>query len=310
MTALAVAAVVIASYVSGDAAQSSPPDRRVIVLWPEGVPNAKPDGGVERLEDGRVYNVQNPTLTIVPPVGTPNGTAVIVCPGGGYARLAIVNEADGVAERLRHVGVTTFILKYRLAEYGHPAPLQDVLRAIRLVRARAAEFGLRSDRIGVMGASAGGHVAASAATLFDAESGSTKAAIDAVSARPDFAVLLYPVITMQPPYVHEGSRRNLLGDSPPDELVRQLSLEGRASSHTPPVFIVHAADDRSVPIQNSILFYEALLKAHVPAELHLYEHGPHGFGTAGGLGPTSLWVDRWFDWMRAHGWLTDSGDRQ
>jgi acetyl esterase/lipase len=307
MTALAVAAIVMASSV----AAATPPQeqRRVIVLWPEGVPNAKPDGGVERLEDGRVYNVQNPTLTVVRPVGAANGTAVIVCPGGGYARLAIVIEAEGVAERLRHVGVTTFILKYRLAEYGHPAPLQDVLRAIRVVRSRAAEFGVRADRIGVMGASAGGHVAASAATLFDAEDGRTTAPMDAVSARPDFAVLLYPVITMRPPYAHQGSRRNLLGEHPADELVARLSLEGRVSSNTPPVLIVHAADDRSVPIQNSILFYEALLKAKVPAELHLYAHGPHGFGTASGLGPISSWVDRWFDWMRAHGWLTDSGDR-
>ena len=309
MTALAAAAVVLASYVAGDTTRAPQPERRVIVLWPEGVPNARPDGGVERLQDGRVYNVQNPTLTVVPPVGAANGTSVIVCPGGGYARLAVVNEAEGVAERLRQVGVTTFILKYRLAEYGHPAPLQDVLRAIRLVRSRAGEFGLRPDRIGVMGASAGGHVAASAATLFEAEEGRTKASIDVVSARPDFAVLLYPVITMRPPFANEGSRRNLLGERPADDLVGRLSLEGRVSSSTPPVFIVHAADDRSVPIQNSILFYEALLKAQVPAELHLYEHGPHGFGTASGLGPTSLWVDRWFDWMRAHGWLTDPGDR-
>ncbi len=307
MTTLLLVAAVVSSLAGGDA-QSPRPDRQVIVLWPEGVPNAKPNGGTERVEDGRVYNVQNPTLTIVPPETRPNGTAVVVCAGGSYMRLAIANEAEGVAERLRKVGVTTFILKYRLAEYGHPAPLQDVLRAIRVVRSRAEEFGVRPDRVGVMGASAGGHVAASAATLFDSSDGRTAAAIDSISARPDFVALLYPVITMREPYAHDASRRNLLGDHPPEALIARLSLESQVTSQTPPVFLVHGADDQSVAVQNSILFHEALLKARVAAELHVYEHGPHGFGTSAGLGPTSFWVDRWFDWMRAHGWLGDPGD--
>ena len=308
MTALVLAAAVVSSLAAGGA-QSPRPDRQVIVLWPEGVPNAKPNAGVERIEDGRVYNVQNPTLTVVPPDAKPNGTAVVVCAGGSYMRLAIANEAEGVAERLRKVGVTTFILKYRLVEYGHPAPLQDVLRAIRVVRSRAAEFGVRPDRVGVMGASAGGHVAASAATLFDSAEGRTAAAIDRISARPDFVALLYPVITMRAPHAHEASRQNLLGNNPPEAVVARLSLEGQVTAHTPPVFLVHGADDRSVPAHHSILFYEALLKARVPVELHVYERGAHGFGTAAGQGPASSWVDRWFDWMRAHGWLDGSGDQ-
>ena len=309
MTALILAAVVAVSSLVYDTAWNPQSDRRVIVLWPEGVPNANPGGGVERLEDGRVYNVQNPTLILVPPDGQPNGTAVIVCPGGSYMRLAVVKEADALAERLRKVGVTTFILKYRLVEYGHPAPLQDVLRAIRVVRSRAAEFGIRPDRVGVLGASAGGHLAASAATLFDSAEGRTQASIDSVRARPDFVALLYPVITMRRPFAHEASRQNLLGEHPPDALVARLSLEGQVTPQTPPVFLVHGSDDQSVPAQHSILFYQALRKAGVPAELHLYEHAPHGFGTDSSVGPASSWVERWFDWMRTHGWLEEAGNR-
>ncbi|MEW5981661.1 MAG: alpha/beta hydrolase [Acidobacteriota bacterium] len=254
--------------------------------------------------DGRVYNVQAPTLICYSPAGAPSGTAVIVCPGGGYARLAMTNEAAGVTERLTAVGATVFVLKYRLAEYGHPAPLQDVLRAVRLVRTRAAEFGVRPDRVGVFGASAGGHLAASAATLFDTPEGRTGAGLDATSARPDFVALLYPVITMRDPHAHAGSRESLLGKRPDAGLVDRLSLETQVTSHTPPVFLVHTAEDRSVPIENSVLFLQALRRAGVPVEAHFFEKGPHGFGVGPSLGTTSGWVDRWIDWMRARGWLT------
>jgi len=274
-----------------------------IPLWSEGVPGAKRDGGDERLEDGRVYNVQVPTLTYVPPSGPPTGTAVIMCPGGGYARLAMANEAAGVAQRLQAAGVATFILKYRLAEYGQPAPLQDVLRAIRLLRSRASEFGIRPDRIGVMGASAGGHVAASAATLFDAPEGRTGSTLDAVSARPDFVALLYPVITMTLPFAHADSRRNFLGANPVDMQVERWSLEQQVRRDMPPVFLVHTAEDSSVPLENSVLFYQAMRRAGGEAELHLYEDGPHGFGTRTDLGTTSGWVDRWIEWMRARAFL-------
>jgi xylan 1,4-beta-xylosidase len=274
-----------------------------IPLWPEGVPGAQPGGGIERMETGRIYNVREPTLTYVPPLGTPTGTAVIVCPGGGYAVLAMANEAAGVAQRLQAAGVSVFILKYRLAEFGHPAPLQDVLRAVRLLRSRAAEFGIRADRIGVMGASAGGHLAASAATLFDSAEGRTGSPLDAISARPDFVALLYPVVTMTSPFAHAGSRRNLLGASPSGGLVERLSLEAQVGAETPPAFLVHTAEDASVPLENSLLFYQALRRAGVPAQLQLYERGPHGFGTRADLGPTSGWIERWFEWMHAHGWL-------
>lgn len=279
------------------------PGRQVIELWPEGVPGAKPDGGEERVVDGRVSNVHVPTLTFAPPTGVANGTAVIVCPGGGYVRLAMTNEAEGVAGRLQPLGVATFILKYRLAQYGHPAPLQDVLRAIRLLRSRAAEFDIRPDRIGVMGASAGGHLAAASATLFDAAEGRTGATLDATSARPDFVALLYPVITMEPPFVHAGSRTNLLGEAPVPAAVERLSVEKQVRKDTPPVFLVHTAEDRSVPVENSLLFYQALRRAGVPVEMHLYDKGPHGFGTRSDLGTTSGWFDRWIEWMRVGGWL-------
>jgi acetyl esterase/lipase len=276
----------------------------VFQLWPEGVPGGKPNAGEERLEDGRIYHVHNPTLTYVPPVdGTPNGTAMIVCPGGGYARLAISNEADGAARVLGRMGISTFILKYRLAEYGYPAPLQDVLRAVRLVRSRAAEFGIRPDRIGVFGASAGGHVAGMAATLFDHPDGRTGAPLDAMSARPDFIALLYPVISMTKASAHSGSRKNLVGERPPVALVEQLSLETRVTKEAPPAFLVHTTEDRSVPHENSVLFFQALRSAGVPAEMHLYEHGSHGFGFSPDLGPTSEWPRRLEEWMRANGWL-------
>ena len=154
-----------------------------------------------------------------------------------------------------------------------------------------------------MGSSAGGHVAASAATLFDAPEGRTGAALDATSGRPDFVGLLYPVITMRDPYAHAGSRTNLLGATPPESLLSRMSLETQVTSSAPPMFLVHTAEDKSVPLENSLLFYAALRRAGVPAELHLYERGAHGFGLAQGLGPTSEWFDRFVSWMSAHGWL-------
>jgi acetyl esterase/lipase len=279
-----------------------------IPLWPEGVPNARAAGGAERLEDGRVSNVQTPTLTYVPPAAAPNGTAVIIGPGGGYGRLAMTAEPPGLAERLARAGVASFVLKYRLKEYGFPAPLQDVLRAVRLLRSRAAEFDLRADRIGLIGVSAGGHVAGMAATLFDAPEGRTGAALDAISGRPDFVALLYPVITMHPPFAHADSVRNLAGAAPTAALLDRLSLERQARRDMPPVFLVHTAEDGSVPFENSVRFHDAVRKAGGQAELHLYDRGPHGFGTRSDLGTTSGWVERWVDWMRAHGWLPD-GER-
>lgn len=279
--------------------QESPP---VVPLWPEGVPNAQ--AGEEQIVKERISNVHAPTLTFYPAPGSrANRAAVVVCPGGGYRVLAWGHEGVDVARRLNAMGVSAFILKYRLTEYGHPAPLQDVLRAIRTVRSRAAEFGVAPDRIGVLGFSAGGHLAASAATLFDAPQGRTGAALDAVSGRPDFAAMIYPVITFKGPHAHAGSRRSLLGEKPSEADVDRLSLELQVTNKTPPAFLVHTSEDKGVPLENSLLFYQAIRSAGGSAELHLYEKGPHGFGLGQGLGPAADWPSRLETWMRAHQWI-------
>lgn len=277
----------------------------LIPLWPEGVPGARANLGAEQNKDGRIANVSEPTLTLVgPAVDRPNGTAVIICPGGGYVRLSADREGTQYANWLAGLGVTTFVLKYRMQEFGHPAPLQDVLRAVRLVRSRAKEFGIDPARIGVMGSSAGGHLAASAGTLFDLPAGRTGAALDATSGRPDFLMLMYPVITMEPPAAHMGSRNALLGKSPSAELVAQMSLEKQVTGNTPPTLLIHTQEDQSVPVENSILFYQALTKARVPAEMYLFEHGSHGMGMKDGLGTASDWPRRAEEWLRARGLLS------
>lgn len=285
----------------------------VLPLWPEGVPAAvradapaaRGDLGPERVDaNGSISNVSQPTLTVVAPaVDRPNGTAVILCPGGGYSYLSANREGQQYAAWLSTLGITTFILKSRLQEWGHPAPLQDVLRAVRLVRSRAAEFGVDPRRIGVMGSSAGGHLAASASTLFDHADGRTGAALDTVSARPDFAVLVYPVITMTDPAAHAGSRRALLGADPSPALLAQMSLEQQVTAATPPSLLLHTQGDKSVPVQNSLLYYQALTRAGVPAELYVFEQGGHGIGMRDGLGTASAWPRRAEDWLRQRGLL-------
>lgn len=283
---------------------------RVIPLWPEGVPGALPNAGDEYVKDDRVYNVHVPTLTYFPaPADKAIGTAAIVCPGGGYVRLAVTNEGNGMAKWLNSLGVSVFILKYRLKEYGHPAPLRDVLRAVRLVRSRATEFDVDPQRIGLFGSSAGGHLVACAGTLYDHPDGKTGAALDAVSARPDFMVLQYAVAQMDTAVVHRGSREALLGKSPSAELIDLLSVDRHVTKDTPPAFLVATQEDTSVPLENSIAFYRALRAAGVSAELHLYEKGPHGFGLRAGYGPTSEWPQRAAEWMRSHGWLTRAAAR-
>lgn len=275
-----------------------------IRIWPEGVPGRKADGGAEYDKDGRTYNVQDPSLTCyAPEPGKANGCAIILCPGGGYVRLAIGHEGGDLARWLRDLGVTAFVLKYRMKEYGHPAPLQDVLRAVRLVRSRASEFGIDPQRIGLLGGSAGGHLAASAGTLFDHPAGRTGATLDATSGRPDFLVLLYPVISMEPDIVHRGSRNALLGPEPKPELLRLMSLEHQVTARTPPTFLMHTQEDTSVVAENSIRFHQALVRAGVPAELHVYHRGPHGVGMRAGLGTTSDWPKHAEAWLRAGGWL-------
>ncbi|HUJ43593.1 MAG TPA: alpha/beta hydrolase [Opitutaceae bacterium] len=280
----------------------------VMDLWPEGVPGLRADAAPEKTSEGRVSNVHHPTLAVYPaPAGSACGTAVIICPGGGYGWLSMEKEGTEPARWFNALGVTAFVLKYRLAEYGHPAPLRDVLRAVRLVRSRAAEFGVRADRMGVMGFSAGGHLASCAGTLYDAPEGRTGAPLDAVSARPDFLMLIYPVITLQDPYTHAGSRRNLLGEHPTEALIGHLSTELQVTKNTPPAFLLTSFEDHTVPAENSIGFFTAMHRAGVPAELHAYERGPHGIGLRPGFGPISDWPKLAEQWLRLHGWLTPPG---
>lgn len=295
------------------AASAAFSDHPVIPLWPEGVPPAVrsdapaaqgPLGPEQVVDGGRIGNVSEPTLTVYyPAVDRPNGTAVIVCPGGAYSYLSYDREGIQYAQWLSHLGVTAFILKSRLKEYGHPAPLQDVLRAVRLVRSRAAEFKVDPARIGVMGSSAGGHLAASAGTLFNHPDGKTGATLDAVSARPDFLILLYSVISMADGVAHEGSRENLLGKNRTPEMLALASLENQVTSATPPTLLIHTQEDQSVVIENSIRFFQALTRAKVPAEFYAFEHGGHGMGMRDGLGTASDWPRRAEEWLRHRGLL-------
>lgn len=280
----------------------------VITLWPEGVPGAKPVVGEECSDNGFITKVSVPTLTFFPPaVDRPNGTAVIICPGGGYNGLSSVREGSQYANWLGTLGVASFVLKYRLVEYGHPAPLQDVLRAVRYLRVHAAEFKIDPARIGVMGSSAGGHLAASAGTLFDDPSGKTGAPLDATSARPDFLILMYPVITMNGPAVETGSRKSLLGDSPAPALLTLLSVEKQVTKATPPALLIHTQEDVVVPVENSILFFQALTHAGVPAEMYIFRRGEHGMGMRSGLGTSSEWPRRAEEWLRSRGLLDGPG---
>lgn len=266
----------------------------VELLWPKGAPGAVGNEPVDQ-----------PALTIfVPPAEKANGTAVVVCPGGGYGGLAVDHEGKQVAEWLNGHGVTAFMLKYRLApRYHHPAPLQDAQRALRIVRARAKEWNLDAKRIGIWGFSAGGHLASTAATHFDDGNAGADDPIEHASCRPDFAILAYPVITLNPPYTHMGSRNNLLGKDPEAKLVESLCNDQQVTDKTPPTFLFHTATDTAVPPENSLLFFAALRKAKVPAELHIYEKGPHGVGLALKDPVLASWPDRLAAWMKTHGLL-------
>ena len=254
--------------------------QRTVVLWPDGAP-----GAVGKQDEDR------PTLTIyLPAEGRVSGAGVVICPGGGYAHLAMEKEGSEIAAWLNRQGLAGFVLKYRLGpRYHHPAQLDDAHRALRYVREHAADLGIKTDRVGIWGFSAGGHLAATAATHFDA------------GTRPDFLILAYPVITFEPPYAHQGSRKNLLGAEPDAKLVHNLSNETQVTAETPPTFLFHTDGDKGVPAENSVFFYLALRKAGVPAELHIYERGPHGVGLAEKDAVLSSWPARLADWLMLRG---------
>ncbi|MDX6712832.1 MAG: hypothetical protein QOH96_3848 [Blastocatellia bacterium] len=264
-----------------------------IVLWPGGAPGALG----QTPEDIPVIR------PFIADKAIATGAAVVICPGGGYGHLA-ESEGPPVAEWLNSIGISAFVLKYRLGpRYNHPAPLLDVSRALRTVRSRATEWGIDPARIAVMGFSAGGHLASTLGTHFDAGNPDAKDPIDRVSSRPDLLILLYPVISMRE-YAHAGSRRNLLGLTPAPELIALLSNEERVTKETPPTFLVHTMTDKVVPVENSMMFATALRKAGVPFEFHLYERGNHGFGLAPKDPILSSWPGRCADWLRVHGFAT------
>ena len=257
-----------------------------------------------------------PTLTLFPaPADKANGTAVVVCPGGGYGALAADHEGKQVAEWLNARGISAFMLKYRItagsARPGplHPAPMLDVQRAIRTVRAKAKEWNVDPNRVGVWGFSAGGHLASTAATHFDAGKADAADPIDKVSSRPDFAILAYPVITFDPKVTHAGSVRNLIGDKPDPKLVEYYSNDKQVTKETPPTFLFHTDEDKAVLPMNSILFYAALKSAGVPAELHIFAKGRHGIGLgsdakwSGNEASVGVWPERLESWLKVRGLL-------
>ena len=275
----------------------------VIDLWPEGVPGLHLDAGPE-VDDGKGHftHIHHPTLVVYTPrTGTANRTAVIYAPGGGYTRVSSGVNGGIVTEWLNSLGITVFMLKYRHADYGHPAPLQDALRAVRLVRSRAPEYGINPDHLGLLGGSAGGHLAASAATLYDAPEGRTGSPLDKISARPNFLVLIFSMISLRD--VRVDRAHPLLGAHPTEELKHHLSVDEQVTKDTPPTFLVHSAEDKTVPVENSILFYSAMRRAGAPIEMHLYAKGPHGDGMSPELGPISEWPRLCAIWMRSNGWL-------
>ena len=258
-------------------------DTTTVRLWEGRAPGALDD-----------QDADTPTLTVFLPRGaTPGGaTAVIICPGGGYSNLAMNHEGRQVASYFNSMGVAAFVLKYRLGpRYHHPVEMNDGLRAVELVRSRAKEWGLNPQKIGIMGFSAGGHLASTVSTHFTAPS------------RPDFAILAYPVISMAEKWTHSGSRDSLLGANPSAELLNDLSNERRITKDTPPTFLFHTSDDPAVPVENSIQYYLALKKAGVSAELHVFQHGPHGVGLALDDPALAEWSRMLTNWLRAGSWI-------
>lgn len=291
MKLFSIAALVVSGALLAQAPANVP---KADLLWPDGAP------GAAGSEDS-----DKPTLApYLVPEGRGTGTAVIVCPGGGYVNLSMDKEGDQIARWLNSIGVTAFVLKYRLGpKYRHPVELGDAQRAIRIVRHKAAAYRVQPDRVGIMGFSAGGHLASTAGTHFETVNGNAADPIDQVSSRPDFLVLVYPVISFTTPYVHRGSLRALLGEGADPKLVESLSNELQVTAQTPPTFLFHTSADTTVPPENSVLFYMALRKAGVPAEMHVYERGSHGVGLAQTDEALSSWPSRLAAWLRGRGLL-------
>ncbi|MEX0929426.1 MAG: alpha/beta hydrolase [Balneolales bacterium] len=261
-------------------------------LWPEA-------------QGSEIPEADKPTLTVYfPEKEIANESAVIILPGGGYTNLAMEKEGYRVAERFNRMGITAVVLKYRRGvNYRHPVPLMDAQRAIRTVRHHAVQWNIDPNRTGILGFSAGGHLASTAGTFFDDGDSGSPDEIEQQSSRPDFMILVYPVISMVEDYTHAGSRFHLLGEDPDPALLDSMSSDTRVTAQTPPAFLIHGTNDQAVPVENSLSFYRALKNANVPVEMHLYENGPHGFGLAPDNPLLSGWPGLCETWLRNRGLL-------
>ena len=272
-------------------------------VWPNGAPDSNGMTLPEEVFEGkRVRNVSEAEIYVyLPKIGVNTGAAVVICPGGGYGMEAMDHEGYDMAEWLAQKGVAGIVLKYRLPYGHHEIPLKDVQRAMRLVRQKAAEWGINPAKIGVAGSSAGGHLASTAGTKFDTGNPAATDALGKLSCRPDFMLLLYPVITFNEEFGHMGSRTNLIGDGNKWELVERYSNELHVTAQTPPTFLILADDDGAVPPRNSIEFYLALKKYKIPAEMHIFKSGGHGFGMKKTGLPVEQWPGLFIQWMKAQG---------
>lgn len=281
--------------------------QKVLPLWPGDIPNHRPSAEQEVVEIGDikwVRNVIEPSIEIyLPTKQQATGQAMLICPGGGYGGLAYDWEGTDIAKWLNSKGIAGIVLKYRLpgsesVEVRQNAPLQDAQRAMRLIRAHAKSWNIDEQQVGVIGFSAGGHLAATLGTRFDHEDQFERDDIDTLSARPNFMALIYPVITMNEQFTHRGSRDALLGKNPAADLVEQFSNELQVQTTTPSTFLIHATDDGAVPAENSLLFYQALKDKNVSVEMHIYPEGEHGFSLAVGRGYLATWPQRLHDWLK------------
>ena len=293
VVAIVTLAAAVAAAPAAAAGQPAPPlpiqDGQVIPLWTGAAPGAL-----------GTADADIPVITVyLPRTMAANTPAALVCPGGGYRALASNHEGRQVASYLNSLGVAAFVLRYRLGpRYHHPVELGDAQRAIRQLRSHATEWRLDPARIGIVGFSAGGHRAMTASTRFDGGAAAAADAVDRVSSRPDFAILGYPVISMTEEWTHKGSRTNLLGETYDPELAKSLSGERAVTKETPPTFIFQTNEDTAVPAENAVHYFLALRRAGVPAEMHVFEKGPHGVGLANDDAALSAWPTLLANWLR------------
>jgi acetyl esterase/lipase len=285
--------------------------QKTIKVWTGQITGSIENISVKEITDSsdnwiKTRNITDPTFDMYPvSAEKSNGTSVIICPGGAYWALAIKHEGSDIAKWFNIMGITAFVLKYRLPLDGIMAdksigPLQDAQEAMRNIRRHAKEWNINPDKIGIMGFSAGGHLASTLSTRFNDK---VYKPVDTTSARPDFSILIYPVISMDATMTHMGSRENLIGKNPSTETVKRFSNDLQVTKNTPPAFLAHSMDDDAVPVQNSISYALALKKYKIPCELHIYEKGGHGYGLGRSIDTESTWPEACIKWLRARGFL-------